>query len=86
MRRGPYSKNIQFNILFLSWLASREYVITDGNPRHPIHYFRQLALDLKLIVGQTNLQLRPATCADSLATTTNKLALVHHSQFMSWAC
>ena len=55
--RGPYSKNIRFSII----IPPITGICADGNPRHPIHCFQQLALNLKLIVGQANLQLRPAT-------------------------
>ena len=81
------SCNICFDLtfLFLSWLPSQEYLIAYQNSLHPIHCFQQLDLYLRLIVGQANLQLRPAIFTYSLATTTNKLALVHRYQFMSQA-
>ena len=82
----PARKIFNLIFLFLSWLVSQEYLIADLNSHLPIHYFRQLALDLKLIVGQANLQLRPATCAHSPTTTFHKLSLVHQSHFMSQAC
>ena len=72
----PTSKNIRAKI-FIPWLARTTGIHNSRLKFTPsIHYFRKLALDLKLIIGQANLQLRPDTYAYSLATTTKK----------TWSC